>query len=251
MEGVLPLEAAPQEKGLSRRPSMHTGGGLTSFGRKVWAVLSKEIRTEIRAKEVFTTMILFGILAAIIFGMSFDLRVPRPEMVVPGILWVIVLFAGVVGLNRSFGAEVDRGTLAGLLLTPVDRSAIFFGKFLANLIFMLLMEILLLPVLLIMFDVNLFQFWILVGLLLGTVGYAIVGTFFAALTASVRARETMLPILLLPVIVPVFMAGISLTAGVIDERSMSGLWRWLIMLVVYDLIFLVVSYLVFDVIWEN
>jgi heme exporter protein B len=243
MQNPLPL-AAEQPVG------MRVERGILTYLRKVWAIFVKEIRAEVRAKEVFSTMVIFGLLAAITFGMAFDLRVPRSSMVVPGILWVIVLFAGVLGLHRSFGAEVDRGTLAGLLLIPVDRSAIYFGKFLANLIFMLLMEALLLPALLILFDVSLFDPWILLGLLLGTIGYTGVGTLFAALTANSRARETMLPILLLPVVVPVFTAGVALTAGIIDGRPMSGLWRWLFVLTLYDVLFVIVAYLVFDLIWE-
>jgi heme exporter protein B len=230
--------------------SMRTGGGVAAYWRKVRAIFMKEIRAEIRAKEVFSTMIVFGLLGALIFGLAFDLRVPSSGMVVPGILWVVILFAGVLGLNRSFGAEVDRGTLAGLLLAPVDRSAIYFGKLLANLLFMLMMEALLLPVLLILFDVSLFHPLILSGLLLGTIGYTGVGTLFAALTANSRARETMLPILLLPVVLPVFTAGVALTAGVIDGQLFSGLWRWLAILVLYDLLFVVIAYLVFDLIWD-
>ncbi len=233
-----------------RRVAMHTDHPLAAYGRKVMAIFAKEIRAEIRAKEVFSTMALFGILAAVIFGLAFDLRVPRAELVVPGMLWVIILFAGVLGLHRSFGAEVDRGTLAGLLLIPVDRSAIYFGKLLANLLFMLLMEALLLPVLLILFDVSLFQPWILLGLLMGTLGYTGVGTLFAALTAHSRARETLLPILLLPVVLPVFTAGTALTAGILDGRAIGDLWRWLLILGLYDLLFVVIAYLVFDLIWE-
>src|SRR5690606_13266867 len=101
----------------------------------------------------------------IIFGMAFDLRVAQTESIVPGVLWVIVLFSGVLGLNRSFSAEVDRGSLAALLLAPMDRSALYFGKLVANLLFTLLAEVLLLPMMLILFDVNLFRPWILLALL--------------------------------------------------------------------------------------
>lgn len=236
---------------LGRPVAMRTGGGLAAFLRKVWAVAAKDIRAELRAKEVASTMIVFGLLAVIIFGLAFDLRVPRSSMVVPGILWVIVLFAGVIGLHRSFGAEVDRDTLAGLLLAPVEPSAIYFGKLLSNLLYLFLLELCILPVLLVMFDINLFQPLILLGLLLGTFGYAEVGTFFAALTANSRARESMLPVLLLPVMVPVFMAGVSLTAGILDGRPVSGLVSWLAILAVFDGIFFVVAYWIVDLVWDG
>jgi heme exporter protein B len=230
---------------------MRTGGGIGAFGRKVWAVARKELRAELRANESFSTMAAFGLLAVVVFGLAFDLRVPSASMVAPGVLWVVILFTGVLGLNRAFGAEVDRGSLAALLLAPVDRSAIYFGKLLAHLVFLLATEAIILPAILIIFDVNLFQPWILVGLVLGTLGYVSVGTLFGALTASSRARETMLPILLLPVMVPVFVAGVGLTANVLDGRALEDFRRWLLILGVYDLVFLTVAYLVFDLIWED
>jgi heme exporter protein B len=230
---------------------MRTEGGLRAYLAKVWAIARKDLQAELRAKEVFGTMATFSVLAVLIFGMAFDLRVPRPEMVAPGVLWVTVLFMGVLGLNRAFGAEVDRGSLAALLLAPVDRSAIYFGKLLANLLFTLATEAILLPVVLVLFDVPLFHPVILTALFLGTVGYVGVGTLFAALTASVRTRESLLPILLLPVMVPIFMAGLKLTTMVVDGRGITDLQRWLGILVAFDLIFIVLAFLLFDLIWED
>ena len=142
-------------------------GGLTAYLRRVWAVAQKDVRTELRAKEIVATMAAFAVLAAVIFGLAFDLRVPRPELVVPGILWVIILFTGVLGLQRSFGSEIDRGTLTGLLLAPVERSALYCGKVAANLLYFLIVEALLTPTLLILFDVNLMRPMILLGAVLG------------------------------------------------------------------------------------
>jgi len=235
----------------SRPVQMRTGGGLVAYLRKLWAIANKDLRAEIRAKEIFSTMATFSVLAVVIFGMAFDLRVPHPEMIVPGVLWVVILFTGILGLNRSFGAEVDRGSLAALLLAPIERSAIYFGKMLANLLFLLTTELIILPAVLVIFNVNVFRLWILLGLLLGTVGYVSVGTLFAALAANTRARESMLPILLLPVMLPVFIAGVKITAIVLDDRGLGDLQRWLAILTVYDLIFITVAFLVFDLIWEE
>lgn len=231
--------------------TMRTGGGLAAYLRKVGAVAAKELRTELRAKEAFSTMVAFGLLAVLIFGLAFDLRVPEAKMVVPGVIWVVILFTGVLGLNRSFGAEMDRGSLAALLLAPVDRSAIYFGKLLAQLVFLLLTEAVILPVTLVIFDLNVLQPWILVGVFLGTFGYVAVGTLFAALAVSSRARESMLPILLLPVMVPVFTAGVGLASNVLDGRVLADFQRWLWVLAVYDIVFVAVAYLVFDLIWEE
>ena len=231
--------------------AMRAGGGLSAYLRKVWAIAAKDLRAELRGREVFSTMTVFGVLAVIIFGMAFDLRVPEAEMVAPGVLWVVILFTGVLGLNRSFGAESDRGTLPALLLAPVDRSAIYLGKVLANLVFTLLTAAFILVVMTFIFNVDMLQGWILVGVALGVLGYVAVGTIFAALSASSRARESMLPILLLPVMVPVFVAGVGLTAGVLDGRSFDSLRNWLGMLIVFDVIFLMVAFLLFDQILEE
>jgi heme exporter protein B len=230
---------------------MVPGGGPLAYWRKVWAVAQKDLRAELRAKEVFSTMAAFSVLAVVVFGLAFDLRVPRPEMVVPGVLWVVLLFGGVLGLNRIFGAEVDRGSLAALLLAPVDRSAIYFGKLIVSMTFQTATVLLAAAVTAVIFDANLLHLWILVGLVLGITGYAGVGTLFAALTASVRARETMLPILLLPVMTPVFMAGVALTAAVLDGRAFEEFARWLLVLAAYDLVFVTIAFLVFDLIWEE
>ncbi len=231
--------------------TMRTRRGLAAYLAKVWAIFAKEVQAELRSREITSTMVAFGALAVIVLGLAFDLRVPESRMVAPGGLWLVILFAGVLGLHRSFGAEVDKGSMAALLLAPMDRSVIYFGKLAANLLFMLVMELLILPLFLILFDISLFRLWILAGVFLGTFGYVSVGTLFAALTANVRARETMLPILFLPVMIPVFMAGVGLTAGILDGQPMSGLWRWLQLMLVFDVIVITVAFMVFDLIWER
>ncbi|HHW86320.1 MAG TPA: ABC transporter permease [Chloroflexi bacterium] len=231
--------------------TMRLGGGLAAYLRKVGAVCAKDLRAEVRGREVLSTMTAFSVLAVLIFGIGFDLRVPQSEMIAPGVLWVVILFAGVLGLNRSFGAEVDRGTLPALLLAPVDRSAIYFGKVLANLLFTLATTLVILAVMFFIFDLNTFHLYNLLAVLLGVLGYVSVGTIFAALTANSRARETMLPILLLPVMAPVFVAGVALTAGAIDGKDLADLRQWFGILAVFDLIFIVVAYLLFDLIWED
>lgn len=246
-----PPAAGDAQAALSQAVQMRTAGGYVAFMRKVRAVAMKDLRAELRAKEVLGTMAAFSVLAVIVFGLAFDLRVPDAAGVAPGVLWAVVLFGGVLGLNRSFGAEADRGTLAALLLAPMDRSAIYFGKLLASFVFMLVTVALVLPVILVIFDVSLFQPLNLLGLFLGTLGYVGVGTLFAALTASTRARESMLPILLLPVMIPVFVAGVGLTSNLLDGRSLAAMQRWLWMLAGYDVVFLAIAYLVFDMIWEE
>lgn len=229
----------------------HREGGLAAYLRRVWAVAQKDVRAEMRSKEVVGTMAAFSVLSVVVFGLAFDLRVPRPELVVPGILWVIVLFAGVMGLHRSFASEVDRGTLAGLLLAPVERSAIYLGKVAANLLYFLIVEAILVPALLILFDVNLLKPIVLLGLFLGTTGYVGVGTLFAALTSRNRARETLLPVLLMPVLVPLFISGVGLTSVILDGRESVEAWPWLGIIGLYDALVFAVAFLLIDVVWEE
>jgi heme exporter protein B len=245
------LDAPTVQQLVAAPVAMRTGRSVGRYWRKVWLIMAKDLRIELRAKEIIVVMAAFSVLAVIIFGMAYDLRVPQPTMVAPGVLWGVLLFSGTLGLNRSFSAEADRQTLMALLLAPIDRSALYLGKFLANLFFLLLMTVVLLPVILFIFDVNLFRFWIIGALALGIIGYVGVGTLFAALTATIRARESMLPILLLPVMAPVFMAGLKVTEQVLDGRDWSNFQNWLGMLTAFDLIFLTAAFLVFDLIWEE
>ncbi len=225
----------------------------TGYWRKATAIAAKELRVELRTREVLATMVAFAVLAVVIFALAFDLRLPREasEAVVPGVLWATLFFTGTLGLHRSFGAEVERGSLGALLLAPVDRSAIYLGKLAANVIFLLATALTVLPLLTVFFDVNVLRPAVVVALMLGALGYGAAGTLFAALTASLRARETLLPVMLLPVLVPLFMAGVSLTSDVITGAGWAEIVGQLTVLAVLDLIFITVAILLFDLIWED
>jgi heme exporter protein B len=216
--------------------------------RKVIAIVWKDIVAELRTKEMFSAMFVFAVLVIVIFNFAFDLRVSgeRVRQVAPGALWVAFAFSGVLGLNRAFVMEKDRGCLEGLLLAPVDHSAIFFGKMLSTVLFMLVVEALMLPVFTAFFGVNLFDLWLVLVILLGTIGFASVGTILSAMTAQTRAREVLLPILLLPVAAPVLIAAVKATAGILDGQTMDEIARWLQMLVAFALIFPAVAFMTFD-----
>ena len=226
-------------------------GALAGYMRPALAVLAKDALLELRTKDIIVSVPVFALLVIVIFNFALDPTPSTVAMIGPGILWVSYTFGAVLGLNRSFAIESDRGNVHGLMLAPVGRDAIYFGKLASNLLYLFLLEICVLPMLLVMFDTNLYHPVILLGLFLGTLGYAEVGTFFAALTANTRARESMLPVLLLPVMVPVFMAGVSLTAGILDGRPISGLVSWLVILAVFDVIFFIAAYWIVDLIWDG
>jgi heme exporter protein B len=217
-----------------------------SFLSKVWTIVWKDLLVEWRSKEMLSAIVVFALLMVVIFSFSFDLRVAEPGWVAPGVLWVTFTFAGTLELNRALASEMEEGRVDGLLLAPMDRSAIYFGKFAGNLLFMFLSEALLLPLFAAVLDLNLFQPLLLLAVVLGTTGFAAVGTLLSAMAASTRAREVMLPVLLFPVILPVVLASVRLTAGALDGLPVADLAGWLRLLVGFDIIFLVISYLTFE-----
>lgn len=221
------------------------------FWRVVAAIVWKDIRAELRTKDIFSSMFVFALLAVIVFNFAFELRVPSMKMVAPGIVWVAVSFAGTLGLNRAFVIEQDKGSLAGLLLAPVDRSAIYFGKMLGNLIFIVAVEIILLPLVMAFFNLSLLTWEHLLAILLGTFGFAAVGTIFSAIAVNTRAREVMLPILLFPVLLPVLIAGVKLTGGLLDGEALASMENWLRLIVLYNIGFTVLAYLTFGFVVEE
>jgi heme exporter protein B len=219
-----------------------------NYVRKILAIIWKDIVAELRTKEMFSAMFVFAVLVIVVFNFAFDLRVSgdRVRQVAPGALWVAFAFAGVLGLNRAFVMEKDRGCLEGLLLSPVDHTAIYFGKMVSTVLFMLIVEAFTLPVFTAFFDVNLFDLRLILVILLGTLGFAGVGTILSAMTAQTRAREVLLPILLLPVAAPVLIAAVKATAGVLDGLTMGEIGRWLQLLIAFDIIFPAAAFMTFD-----
>jgi heme exporter protein B len=219
-----------------------------SYLRKILAIIWKDVVAELRTKEMFSAMFVFAVLVIVVFNFAFELRVSgeRVREVAPGALWVAFAFSGVLGLNRAFVMEKDRGCLEGLLLAPVDHTAIYFGKAFSTMLFMLVVEALVLPIFTAFFGVNLFDLRLVLVVVLGTVGFASVGTVLSAMTAQTRAREVLLPILLLPVAAPVLIAAVKATAGILDGRATGEILRWLQLLLAFDVIFLAVAFMTFD-----
>lgn len=216
------------------------------FIYKVLIVAQKDILVELRTRETLSGMLIFSVLVILIFNFAFELRVDSVRQLAPGALWVTFTFAGLLGLNRSFAAERDQGSLDGLLLAPVDRSAIYFGKTLANVAFMLLVEAIILPTATVLFDLNLLRAELLFVVALGTLGFASVGTLLAAVAINTRARDVMLPILLFPIAIPVVIAAVKLTAAIVDTGRIAEGGVWWPVLLSFDAIFLTMSALLFE-----
>lgn len=224
---------------------------MNSYLDKVLAIASKDIATELRTREVLSSMFVFAILVIVVFNFAFDLNVENTEAVAPGVLWVAIAFAGMLGLNRSFITEKDRGCMEGLLLCPVDRSAIYLGKMAGNLLFMLATEAIVLPVFAAFFNVSVFSPRLLLVVFLGTLGFAAVGTLFSAVAVHTRTREVMMPILLLPVAVPVLVAAVKATGEILATVPPPSEGPWMAVLIAFDVIFLTVAFLTFEYVFQE
>ena len=224
---------------------------MKSYLRVALAVYAKDVRLEARTKETVTAITVFAVIVAFIFGFAFD---PSPSVIAivgPGIVWVAFVFTGILGMNRTFALERDRGTLEGLLLAPVGREAIFAGKMASTLTLMLVVEVLLLPVFLLLFDLSLFTVWFGMTALLATVGFATVGTLFSAIAVHTRAREVLLPLLFLPIVLPVLIAAVTGTSASLEGQGWAGVGRWVQFIAAFDAVFLVLSSWAFDFVLEE
>ncbi len=225
--------------------------GLKSFFRSLSAVVWKDLAAELRSRELISAMFVFALLVIFIFNFALELQSQERANVTAGVLWVTFTFAGTLGLNRSLAVEKDRGCLDGLLLAPVDRSAIYFGKMLANWIFILLVAVIVLPVYSVLYNTNLFIPGLLLVVLLGSEGYVAVGTLLASMAVQARTRDILLPILLFPVVVPVVVAAVKATGGYLQGLEMVDIQPWLNLLITYDILFTAVAFMVFDFVVEE
>jgi heme exporter protein B len=226
-------------------------GGLAGFMRALWAVVWKDLAAELRSRELLSAMLVFALLVIFIFNFALELEPGTSASVTSGVLWVTFAFAGTLGLTRSMAMEKDRGCLDGLLLAPVDRSAIYFGKALGNLIFIIMVAVIVLPVYSILYNINLFIPGLLVVILLGSIGYVAVGTLLSSMAVQARTRDVLLPILLFPVVIPILIAAVKGSSGFISGFEMSEIWPYLNLLIVYDVVFISIAFMVFDYVVEE
>jgi heme exporter protein B len=219
----------------------------------IWAVFTKDLRLEWRHRETLASMCVFGILVMFLFNFAFEPGREETLRLLPGLLWIAFAFAGILGFNRSFAAERENACLEGLTLAPVDPGAIYLGKALANLIFLGIAE------LVIVFAASLwynFSFlpslkWFGLICFVATSGYVAVGTIFGAIAAHTRMREVMLPVLQFPVSVPVFIGGIEATSGALRGDPPAAYADSIKLAAVFSIVFLVLSFLLFEFVLED
>jgi heme exporter protein B len=216
--------------------------------RRVRAVAAKDLTAEWRTRANFNAVTFFGALMLLLFGFALGPDTATLRAAAPGIVWLTVLFSGVLAFNRSYQIELENDALDMLLSYPGDRRSIFLGKLAANLAFVLLVETIIVPLTAVLYGVP------LVGplpglagvLLLGTFGFVTLGTFYSALSSRSRAREVLLPLLLFPMLVPLLIAASEATAALMAGDAMGDARTWAGVLVAFDVIFFVVSVYAFD-----
>jgi len=221
--------------------------------RRTWAMTRKDVTVELRARERVNAMLFFAALVLFIFNFALGPDQEKLREVAPGLLWLAFLFTGMLGLARSFQAERENECFEELLLTPGDRESIYYGKLAGNVLFMAMAEALILPLFGVLYNLDIWEHLPSLALvaLLGTVGFSTIGTLLAAMTAHLRAREVMLPLLLFPLTVPVILGSVRATEAILAGEGLAGVSHWLKLLAGFDVIFLVVSPLVFEFVLEE
>lgn len=229
---------------------MSLARGRSPFYLTVRTLVWRDLLAEYRSREVLGGGIVFALLTLVVFNFAIDLRVDTAEDVAPGILWLGFAFAGMLAFGRSFAAERERGTLEGLLLAPIDRGAIYLARTITNSILMGIVELVSLPVFVALYNLRVTWSELLLTVALGTIGFTSAGTLVAAIAANTRAREIMLPLLLLPLTVPVLIASVKATALAVGARPAEEL-PWLQLLAGFDVIVVAASFLVFEYVLDE
>jgi heme exporter protein B len=224
-----------------------------SYARRAWIIFHKDLLVERRAKEQTNALLFFCLLLLFLFQFALGPDRERLAAALPGLLWLGFILAGLLGLGRSFLAERENDCWEGLRLTTGDKSAIYLGKLTGNCVLMTVVEIMLVLLFALFYNVDL---WTPAApralvLALGTLGLAAVGTLFAAMTTQVRARELLFPVLLLPAQVPVLLAAVSATQALLLGQPLADVAHWLKLLAGADCVYVTIGVLSFEFVLEG
>ena len=226
---------------------------MNIFVSQIMAIVWKDFVTEFKTRELFSAMFIFALLVILIFIFSVNLSIVKASEVGPGILWVAFLFSGTLGLNRSFVLEKENGCLMGLILAPADRTTIYFGKLISNFVFLTAMELFILPLFMVFFNIDLLEHLLplLLVIFLGTLGFCTLGTLLSSLSSNLKTREIMLPILLYPLLVPIVIGVVRMTGQILVGEPLSGMMNWIGLTASFDIIYIGVSIMTIDHILEE
>ena len=218
----------------------------------VFAVARKDLLLELRSKEVAVATLFFSGLVLVILAFALGPNETALRNASAGVLWIALAFAGVISASQSYQGELEDGALEQLLLYPVPRATLFLGKLLSNWLFMLVLGALLLPLSAAVFGADISAIGpLLLTVALGTLGFSLIATFYAALTANLRARESLLPVLIFPIIVPVILASVRASSAAMLLENPAESRSWVQLLAGFDLVYLVVCTAIFPFVVEE
>jgi heme exporter protein B len=223
----------------------------TSFWKVSFAIIRKDLQAELRSRELIATMLLFSLLSVLVFSFALELDRLAREEAVSGVLWVTIVFASILGLNRSMAMERENGSMDAMLLAPINRGSIFVGKLVGNYLFTQTVGLVLLPLMTLLYGINLFSWWLLGVLILGTLGITTTGTLLAAMSVQTRAREALLPIVMLPIILPLLLAGVNASNSIINNTPFADWSTWIQILLIVNVIYLVLCFMTFAYVIEE
>ena len=217
----------------------------------LFVMVRKDFLLEVRSKDVVLPVFIFSFLVVVTFNFALESTPNTANLIVPGILWVSVLFGAMVGFGRMFLSESEQGAFQGLLTAPIGRDVIFFGKVFSNVLFLLLIESILLPILVVLFNVTLSPLYMLYVSIPALFGISLSGMLFASISMNMRAKEVMLPILFLPVVVPIILGAVESTYAVMNGDNLDQFLKWITLMIVFDLIYSVLGPVSFTMIVED
>jgi len=222
------------------------------FFKVIKWIIWKDLLSEYRNRENISSMFFFALNVIFIFSFSFSLDPDTIKEIMPGVIWVAFGFTAIIGLGKSFLVEVNNDCMEYFQTLPIPKGAIYLGKFLGNFFFMMSVEIVLYPLFILFFNLDISDNLIPLFLIsiVATIGLSALGTLFSALTVQIRAREVMFPILLLPLSVPIFIGAVEATRGALSGDPLSFYQHWIELLAVFDIIFVIVSFWVFEFILD-
>jgi len=223
-----------------------------SLGRAASLILAKELRIELRSRELVSTTLVFVLLVLVLFSFTFDPTTAESHRFGPGLLWLGILFAGSLMLQPSFVREKVNDTLSALRMAPIDPFAVLLGKLAANALFLFLVELILLPIFVALYNLPILPILarLLLVLSLGTIGLATTGTVFSAIAAHARLRELLLPLLLFPVVAPLLIASTEATVSLFSPQPQLDP-VWLVFLVAFDAVFLTAAWVFGEYLFEE
>lgn len=223
-----------------------------SYFKVIAAIVKKDILMEMRTKHVINAALVFAVLFVVVFSFTMEIGSNMEQKLSGGIFWVSVAFAGILSFNKTIGSETDNGSFEALMLAPVDKSAVFFGKVISNMLFLLLVEVILIPLFLVFYNVNIIGHPLMAAvIILSTYAYSLIGTLFSIISVRTSSKEIMMPVLFLPFMVPVIIAAVLATNVFILGGQIQFSYNWIKLTAVFDVIFTAIIYGIFSLIIED